>query len=326
MKKFIIITSIHGITESIEKWSEKEDWKIIIVGDEKSIEVNNQKNITFLSIDEQLDLGFDFTKKCPMNTYTRKNIGYLYAIRAGADIIYETDDDNSPYDYWSELDFISDLVIDSNEPFINIYDYYTDQFVWPRGLPLEYILGQDKVKAIGGDRKEIGVIQGLADLEPDVDAIYRLVINKQITFEKRDRTLYLKPNTYTPFNSQNTFWNVKAFPFLYLPVRVRFRVCDILRSYIAQRLMWAFNLHLGFSQATVYQNRNEHDLIKDFEDELDCYTSMPKICEAIAEIDLPKDKIDAQLAIYKKLENKGFIDSGEIGLLESWSSDLRKII
>ena len=51
----------------------------------------------FLSIHNQNYLKFSFSKKCPINNYARKNIGYLIAYKNNSDVIVETDDDNYPY-------------------------------------------------------------------------------------------------------------------------------------------------------------------------------------------------------------------------------------
>jgi len=39
-----------------------------------------------------MKLGYNITKYIPFNSYSRKNIGYLYAIQHGAREIFETDD------------------------------------------------------------------------------------------------------------------------------------------------------------------------------------------------------------------------------------------
>lgn len=52
----------------------------------------------FLSTETQLQLGYKVLKYLPWNSYTRKVIGYLYAIEHGAQVIYDTDDDNAPDD------------------------------------------------------------------------------------------------------------------------------------------------------------------------------------------------------------------------------------
>ncbi|PIO68768.1 hypothetical protein TELCIR_09431 [Teladorsagia circumcincta] len=41
--------------------------------------------------------GYSSERNLPYKSYTRKNIGYLYAIEHGAEWIYDTDDDNKPY-------------------------------------------------------------------------------------------------------------------------------------------------------------------------------------------------------------------------------------
>ena len=46
----------------------------------------------------QLEVPMDWllAQCCPERSYTRKNLGYLEAMRRGARIIVETDDDNRP--------------------------------------------------------------------------------------------------------------------------------------------------------------------------------------------------------------------------------------
>ena len=91
-KKFIVLTTINKITESIRKLSNIPGYELIVVGDKKTPKLSSQK-FTFLSINEQKKLPFEFIKHCPVNSYQRKNIGYLYSITHGAEIIGETDDE-----------------------------------------------------------------------------------------------------------------------------------------------------------------------------------------------------------------------------------------
>ena len=65
---------------------------------------------------------------CPYNHYARKNIGYLYAIQQGADIIYDTDDDNLPYDDWDIIDFSCDNFLSLDSKFVNVYKYFTNSY------------------------------------------------------------------------------------------------------------------------------------------------------------------------------------------------------
>ncbi len=327
MSKFIVITTINKKTKAIKKFANLlKDWQIILVGDKKSQKIKSENNITFLSIEDQKKLNFNITKQLPYNHYCRKNIGYLYAIKLGANVIYDTDDDNIPYNNWIFPKFECQNYIKSNKKFINIYKYFSHENVWPRGFPLNEItqINQLKIHNIQQNKK-IGAWQGLADIEPDVDAIYRLTINKKITF-KNKKSVFLNKNTYCPFNSQNTLWNKEVFPFMYLPSTVNFRFTDILRGYIAQRLFWQHNFYLGFTKATVYQERNQHNLIKDFKDEIECYINIIPIINLLDKCKLGKEKNKNIIKIYKTLKNNNFIKKRELTILKAWIKDINKLL
>jgi hypothetical protein len=82
-----------------------------------------------------------------------------------------------------------------------------------------------------------------------------------------------KRNSWCPFNSQSTWFFKKAFPLMYLPCSCKHSECtDIWRSFIGQRCLWEIGEGVTFhSPSEVYQDRNEHDLLKDFEDEIPGY-------------------------------------------------------
>lgn len=321
MKKFIIITTINKKTNAVEKFSKKDDWSIVIVGDRKSYNLKSEGNIIFISIEDQKKMGYQIVEKTPYNHYARKNIGYLYAIKCGADIIYDTDDDNFPYDNWKIEDFSCNRKIDTRTKFFNIYQYFTKKRVWPRGFPLNEILSQcdylaDKTKPVN-----VGVWQGLVDIEPDVDAIYRLTVNRQLKFENKP-SVYLEEGVYCPFNSQNTFWRKELFPLLYLPSTISFRFTDILRGYIAQRLMWEEDLHLGFTKATVYQNRNIHDFMNDFKQEIECYINVNNLIDILEIIELGNDMIENLYKIYSELVKRKIVNKEEMEILRLWINEV----
>ena len=119
----------------------------------------------------------------------------------------------------------------------NLYRYFSDATIWPRGLPLDAIHAPlpayDTLHAGGG--KDCPIQQGLADANPDVDAIYRLTLPLPQNF-RADRRVALAPGTWCPFSSQNTTWWPDTFPLLYLPAYCSFRMTDIWRGFIAQRI------------------------------------------------------------------------------------------
>lgn len=326
MKKYIIITTINPKTEGIALFEQKSDWNIVVIGDKKSKPIPSSSNLTFLSVEDQSELGYEFARLCPFNHYARKNIGYLYAIEHGAELIYDTDDDNLPYDTWGNLEFKSSYEYSSDERWINAYNYFTDSHIWPRGFPLDEINRNNNEQTVSKiNPVDIGVWQGLADIDPDVDAIYRLVLNNEIKFEKKP-PISIGKQRYCPFNSQNTFWNPKAYPFLYLPVKVSFRFTDILRSFVAQRLMWRCDLYLGFTEATVYQERNRHDLMNDFTDEVECYLNTKPITKLLDTLRLGENNLSNLEHVYQMMADHGFVPSDEVDILKAWISDLKRFI
>ena len=329
LRKFIIITTINEKTKAIKRFSALlKDWQIILVGDKKSKKIKSKDNIIFLSVEDQEKLNFNITKYLPYNHYCRKNIGYLYAIKLGAEVIYDTDDDNIPYDNWSFPKFECQKSISSTNSdckFINIYKYFTSQNIWPRGFPLDELNQKNKLMIKNHKKvKKIGAWQGLADIDPDVDAIYRLIINNKIIFKKK-KSVFIEKNVYCPFNSQNTLWNKEAFMFIYLPLSVSFRFTDILRGYIAQRLFWQHNLYLGFTKATVYQERNQHNLIRDFSDEIECYIKTKRIINILNELKLNVDYSNNLKKVYSTLKNEGIITTTELASLDAWINDFNKL-
>jgi hypothetical protein len=100
----------------------------------------------------------------------------------------------------------------------------------------------------------------LADENPDVDAVYRMTSLLPRSF-RSDRRVVLGAGVWSPFNSQNTTWWADAFPLMYLPEHCPFRMTDIWRSLVAQRIAWENGWNVLFHEPTVRQQRNEHDLL-----------------------------------------------------------------
>ncbi len=323
MNKFIVITTINDFTESIIKFSESKDWNLIIVADKNTPVLKKRNNIEVLSIKWQDENKYKYIKLCPFNHYSRKNIGYIYAINNRAEYIYDTDDDNIPYMEWEKYFNIAynECDIAYGSKYINIYKLFTEKKAWPRGYPLNKINVDEKIKIKKYTNEQVALIQGLADKDPDVDAIYRMTIGKSIKFHKRS-SIILGKNSYCPVNSQNTLWSKEAFVYLYLPLSVSFRFTDILRGYVAQRGIWEINKNVAFISPSVYQNRNVHDLMKDFYDEIECYLNVEKVVNILDNLKLEGDpKIDIKI-IYNELYKNSIVKEYELLALDAWIGDI----
>ena len=327
MRRFIVITSIFEPTEAVIEFSRQKDYQVIVVGDKKTPSSWHCNNVIYLSVSEQEDLGFKLTRDLPYNHYCRKMLGYLYAISEKADVIIDTDDDNIPRPGWGFPEFTGSYPqIPENLGFVNIYELYTSQKIWPRGYPLRHIKKASSIphEKISNQEVKVGIWQGLANEDPDVDAVYRLTSDQLCIFEDNGPYV-LDRGTVTPINSQNTAFLKELFVLLYLPSLVTFRFTDILRGLVAQPIMWQCGYRLGCTNATVTQERNPHDYMKDFESEIPMYLYSERIVELVsASISGDQSIEDNLYAAYLGLNKAGIVCKEEINCLEAWLIDYSK--
>lgn len=327
--KYLVITSIassnHPVLQRYAEESILHDISLVIIGDVKSPSFFYLPYCDFYSVDRQRTLSLSIVKLLPQNHYARKNIGYLVAMLNGAEIIIETDDDNLPFpDFWSERQQKVNAHNLVNCGWVNIYRYFTDRFIWPRGFALEFIQGEAP-PLMGQHVTDCPIQQGLATEHPDVDALFRLTQPLPVKFSKSEK-LALGRNSFCPFNSQNTTWFKEAFPLLYLPSYCSFRMTDIWRSFIAQRIAWECDWNILFHQSTVWQERNDHNLLDDFKDEIPGYLNNGTIFVELQGLKLKKGKKhipENLIACYRTLINMRLIDPGELNLLLAWIDDLK---
>jgi hypothetical protein len=333
MSKALIITSIandqHPVLQQLAKECANRKLPFIVIGDTKSPSSFNLPGCDFWSVEKQQSLSFELAKICPTRHYARKNIGYLIAIKNGVTEIQETDDDNIPRaEFWGPKTPSVKSHVFENNGWVNVYHYFTKNMIWPRGYPLEELQKkQTELSALKQSEILCPIQQGLADENPDVDAVYRLTYPLPLNFEIPAR-LALGKNAWSPFNSQNTYWFKEAFPLMYLPAYCSFRMTDIWRSYVAQRIAWECGWSVLYHEPTVWQERNEHNLMKDFEDEIPGYTNNMKICKELQDLKLKPGKeniSDNLITCYQKLIDINVVGKEEMDLLNAWIKDISSL-
>jgi hypothetical protein len=327
VKNFIVITTINEPTEAVLAFSKLPDFKLVTVGDRKTPRGWSCPNTDFLSVDDPASTAFSLSRALPYNHYCRKMLGYLHAFRQGAESVVDTDDDNIPKGNWRFPAFDGDYeqipAPSGDARFVNIYRYYTRAHIWPRGLPLRLINDKTELQAPAvAHQARVGVWQGLADEDPDVDAIYRLTSDTPCQFAER-APLVLEEKVVTPFNSQNTMFRRPLFPLLYLPATVTFRFTDILRGLVAQPIMWLHGYRLGFLDATVVQKRNPHDYFKDFVSEIPMYEHVEKVVGLVQAAIAPGESVAANLRrAYVALAANAIVKNEELPILDAWLTDM----
>ena len=298
---------------------------LVVIGDKKGPASFDLEGAVFLPLDGQKELSFKIIAILPTGHYARKNIGYLYAMMHGADCIYETDDDNAPTDCWQvRVKQVTARKVQHNG-WVNVYKYFSDQLIWPRGLPLDQIHNVCIPDKLSDPELMLAPIQqGLVDRSPDVDAAWRLILDREFSFSQ-EPSVYLAPGAWCPFNSQNTWWWPEAFILMYLPSHCSFRMTDIWRSFIAQRCLWAMGYGISFHAPDVCQDRNEHNLMRDFEAEVPGYLGNNALVETLQGLELIAGPDSAAINLhrcYDALFRKGFFPKEEMGLVEAWCGDV----
>lgn len=335
MKTSLVLTTINNPNKNIKSFEKnclKKKWSFVVIGDKKTPKNFELKYGTYYSLKDQIKKSnFDFAKKCYLNSYARKNIGYLISIKNKSDVIIETDDDNYPYANFFETKKKNHLAktVETKNQWINIYDLFFKKKIncWPRGIPLNKI-HNSKIKLGKKINSKFIVQQGVCEGNPDVDAIFRL-INKKINIKFKNNLKININKSLVTLNSQNTIWFNEAFPIMYLPVTCTMRCTDIWRGLIAQRILQNDSKNILFFGTTMRQNRNDHNLMNDFKEEVPMYLLDFKINEILQKIRLPKgvkNYLNNLNLCYDTLIKNQIFHKDEKIFLKAWSNDIKRII
>lgn len=260
-------------------------------------------------------IGFD--------TYSRKNIAFLDAAIAGNDFIFETDDDNEVLEMPSESVFSRRSTTEETFLTGNLFErlYNTNDQIWARGFPLSWL---DEPEEIGFDisliEGRVGVVQYLVKGNPDVDAIFRLVKGSELNVDVNASILPFGVKSFHPFNSQGTLWPRRNYPLMYLPQSCEFRMTDIFRGYIAQRILSEFDEYVLFEKPILRQVRNEHRITDDFFGELDGYKQTIMVIKTLKDLSLSGSKCEMLKSCYEALIKVNIFRKEERRLVEEWAT------
>ena len=328
----VVVTSISApnpVLRELASQCKARGLTFYVIGDVPSPADFSLEECEFYSLERQRSTGLKLAGLLPTRHYARKNIGYLLAMRAKSGLLLETDDDNLPEpEFWDARQPLQHVRTLSGNGWTNVYAYFTEANIWPRGLPLDAIQApQPEFDALPEVESDCPIQQGLADGNPDVDAIYRLVLPLPIHFLP-NRRVALGAGAWSPFNSQNTAWYPKAYPLLYLPSYCSFRMTDIWRSFVAQRIAWENGWAVLFKSPDVYQDRNEHSLMRDFADEVPGYLHNRAIGERLEALKLkagPEHIGDNLIRCYEELVRLTVVGADEMPLVKAWVQDLAEL-
>ena len=104
---------------------------------------------------------------------------------------------------------------------------------WPRGLPLDHSNPRFPPLRLFPKPPTIVLQQGLANDNPDVDAIYRLSYHCRRILEKT-RRVALRAQSWCPFIAKTTWWRDASR--FYISRLLFLSLTDIWRSFVRQRI------------------------------------------------------------------------------------------
>ena len=257
---WVVVSTVGRMSQAIRQATELADWCVVVVADKRSLGFSDFVGNSswragrhfYLTPEDQVDAvlsrsPLSMPSQLPWNHFGRKNFGYLFAIGRGAARIYDLDDDNIIKQNGSLPEVPLACVRPVLQPSprapsaVNPYPSLGGAgTAWPRGFPMGQIkrsFGQTRLRSAGWTNScgRVGIMQSLADNDPDVDAIYRLTSpHLPLNFNQRPFPMALDGWAVSPFNAQATLFWRDCFWGLLLPVSVHGRVSDIWRGYIAQ--------------------------------------------------------------------------------------------
>jgi hypothetical protein len=324
-----VITTVQEPTLSVRHMHARlreHDIPLIVVGDKKGPPRFELPGARFVPLEEQAKTNFALAPLLPTGHYVRKNLGYLLAFAAGASAIFETDDDNAPNTHWSPKTLQTTARPLAHTGWANVYRCFTDANIWPRGFPLRHARDRTTYLLQPARRVESPIQQLLTNHAPDVDAAWRLTVGAEpFSFASESAAVLLNPGAWCPFNSQSTWWFRPAFPLMYLPSTCTFRMTDIWRSLVAQRCLWELNQGVTFHPPEVDQERNAHDLMRDFEDEVPGYLLNERIAAVLAGTKLTGAMTDDLVRCYEALVAGQILRPEELTLVRAWVADCNRV-
>jgi hypothetical protein len=341
-QKWAVVTTIFNVTKAIRQFDSLPGWCTVVVGDKKSWQKSlddyfpTGKHVRFLTPDDQETLGFRSLNATPWNHFARKNLGFLYAMREGAEIILDFDDDNeflwpifSPaFEDPSSVNASVEVRSVSDSGAINVYELFgPSDHCWPRGLPLSKSQQRStNLSNVSVNRTQIAVWQHLAQMDPDVDAIWRLTHALPLNFTEGLTPVVLEKGTWSPFNGQATAWAKVGFPMMRLPSTVHGRVSDIWRSYLAQPLLWNQNLSVAFTSPQFsVPDRNAHNYDGDFEAEIPLYRQAGAMMQHLVNVSEQRIHVNPYAALfssYVTLYEHGLLEIEDVTAVKAWVEDL----
>lgn len=240
----------------------------------------------FISFKQQQDRWKKLSDLVGPRKIQRRNFSYVAAREWEPDVVITIDDDNYPVckqtyfnDFLQRLGSnqfphtvcIKNLNSNKANPFNNGNN---EPLIFKRGYSMQQrIKGTDQqtMLLVSDPKFKVGVVQGIALGDPDIDALTRMNTPRNIVKSQSQDVVsqynWTYPYDWFPYNSQNTAFLSNLLPYQFVLPWVG-RYDDIIASYLSQVVMRKLNYVVQFGRPYAIQQRNSHNLMKDLEDQM----------------------------------------------------------
>ncbi|XP_050401606.2 uncharacterized protein LOC126818313 [Patella vulgata] len=327
---WIVVTTNVQPTYAMKYMSNLPEWKLLVVENSNTPKDWKLTNCTYLSLTEQQHVYI--SKLIPTESYSRKIIGYLYAISNGAETIYDLDD---TIQLLTDLD---DLVNPESFEYglqyngrviFNPFKHFGQSTIWPRGFPLNKISENGTNSYFVSDFKKPSILQILSNGDPDIDSVFRRTLKStikalNISFDSAKPPVVIPPLVFTAINSQNTLFRYKALWAMVLPVTPSHQHSDVIRGYWAQRLLWEIGGSVGCYPPNTYQIRNSRSYAL-IEDSKGSYFDPNKLVDFLIQWKCPVERTFFQCVslLSEKLAEDGYWQQHDHLLVKAWIHELK---
>jgi hypothetical protein len=348
MRRVLVTTTIH-VPTNLRDWATQlsPGDRIIVAGDLKTPHTEVRELLEVLALTYGITTSYlapgDDTQRyrthstVGYNSIQRRNLALLEALDDDEpwDYLITVDDDNYPEgSHWvAAVDeyLFADDVNDASRFATASGWYNVGQLCRPtvthRGYPLTRRGNVEMLIDSSDTPTRVGVFASLWTGDPDIDAIERAVVNPYV--ESVVGGVTLDAGTWCPFNSQATAYRRELAPLMFMWPHVG-RMDDIWSSLAARVVMDALGWHVRYGPPTVHQRRNEHDVVRDIEQEMIGYRYTERLADvlhgAATRLSSDMNPVEAARLVYSDLSNYGtFIPNPTVDAFAAWFDDLHLI-
>lgn len=177
----------------MRRFDSLEGWHLLAVTDLRTPEDFRLKNGSVISPRDQEDAYPEISEVIGWNTVDRRNLGFLWAMEAGAEIVATVDDDNVPLVTWGAELMVGSEILATKYSGAEIYDPLAvteNHNLWHRGYPIQELANRN-YRATPDSTIIPDVQANLWNGDPDIDAIARFQFPDAVEFSMNTKPFFL---------------------------------------------------------------------------------------------------------------------------------------